>query len=141
MAEARVQAILAEVRATGGRVTVSRRALVTELVSAGGHLTADDLVERMRKSQPDLAESTVYRLLTDMEDRGLLRHVHMVHGPSVYHLGDEVHHHVRCSQCGEVLDIPAGLLEPVIGVLRDEFGFELDPGHSALQGTCASCRD
>jgi Fur family ferric uptake transcriptional regulator len=139
VSDARVAAILDKVRSSGGRVTSSRRALVTELVGGGGHLTAEDLVERLRASHPDLAESTVYRLLADLEDRQLVRHVHLVHGPAVYHLNDDVHHHLLCTRCGKVTDIPAEVLQPLTDALRDDHHFRFEPGHSALQGTCEAC--
>ncbi len=134
-----VEEVLAEVRAGGGRVTSSRRALVAALADAGGHLTADDLVEQLRSSHPDLAESTVYRLLADLEERGLVRHVHLGHGPSVYHLEAQDHHHLVCDRCGRVTDVPASVLAPVVIKLRQHYDFHFSPGHSALQGTCSRC--
>ncbi len=141
MTDGRVEAVLAQVRASGGRVTRSRRALVTEVADAGGHLSADDLADRLRRSHPELAASTVYRLLTDLEERGLVRHVHTVHGPAVYHLADPTHHHLRCSRCGHVTDIPDAVLAPVRRLLHDRYGFDLDLGHTALPGTCAACAE
>lgn len=120
-------------------MTSSRRALVAALADAGGHLTADDLVEQLRSSHPDLAESTVYRLLADLQERGLVRHVHMGHGPSVYHLEAENHHHLVCDRCGRVTDVPVKVLAPVVAKLGKEYAFHFRPGHSALQGLCAPC--
>lgn len=134
-----VEQVLDQVRAGGGRVTNSRRALVSALMEGGGHLSAEDLVARLRMSHPDLAESTVYRLLTDLSDRGLVRHVHMGHGPAVYHLSDDDHHHLVCDRCGRVTDVPASVLTPVVSKLRQQYDFHFSPGHSALQGTCSRC--
>jgi Fur family transcriptional regulator, ferric uptake regulator len=51
------------IREQGERVTTARRALVTALVQARGHVTADDLAALVQKAQPDVHLSTIYRSL------------------------------------------------------------------------------
>lgn len=135
----RVDGLLALVRQRGRRVTTCRRALLAELVRTSEHVTADDLAERVRERHPDIHRSTIYRSLSDLEDLGIVDHVHLGHGRAVYHLADDAHQHVVCEACGYVMEVPDEIFEPLERALRDDFGFELLPGHFAVVGRCAAC--
>lgn len=144
MTAALVEKVLADVRAGGGRVTAARRALVGALAEAApkAHLTAEELVSQVRSSQPDLADSTIYRLLADLEARGLARHVHTGHGAAVYHLsaaGD--HLHLVCDGCGRIIDVPPTILGHLDNRLQDTHGFRLRADHIALHGLCSNCQE
>ena len=49
------------------------------------------------------------------------------------------HHHLVCESCGDVLEIPAALLDDLATRLHDEHGFRLRPSASTLVGSCARC--
>ena len=137
--DGRLGRILASLRTEGGRVTVSRRLIVTALLSSPHHVTAEELIDTVRADHPEIAPSTVYRTLHSLAELGVVRHVHVGHGPAVYHLADDTHSHLVCHGCGVVIEVPPDLLAaPARRVLRDH-GFTLDTGHVALSGHCASC--
>jgi Fe2+ or Zn2+ uptake regulation protein len=98
--------ILALLRARGGRVTTSRRAILESFLGVGGHVTAEALTTRVQIGQPDVHESTVYRFLDELERLGVVDHVHLGHGPAVYHLASDAHHHLVCEGCGKVVEVP-----------------------------------
>jgi len=123
----------------GHRVTVGRRAVVEALLSAEGHLSADDLVADLQHVHPGLHRATVYRSLEALEAAGLVEHVHLGHGRSVYHLSDDLHQHLVCEVCGSVEEAPPGLLSAVARRLRRERGFMMRPYHFAVLGRCRAC--
>jgi Fur family ferric uptake transcriptional regulator len=125
----------------GHRVTVGRRAVVEALLSAEGHLSADDLVADLQKAHPGLHRATVYRSLEALEGAGLVEHVHLGHGRSVYHLADDLHQHLVCEVCGSVEEAPPDLLSAVARRLRRERGFVMRPYHFAVLGRCRTCVD
>lgn len=137
---ARVEEILERVRAGGGRLTPARRGVVAALVAANGHVNADELTATVQADHPDVHQSTVYRILEDLEDRGLVVHVHLGHGPAVYHLAGDAHGHLVCQSCGAVIEVPDKLLAPFSRRLSDQFGFEVCFSHFAVGGWCAACR-
>ena len=142
VAAARLDEILSLLRSRGGRVTPARRALVGALLDATGeHTTADDLAELVQAVHPDVHRSTIYRTLADLERLGVVDHVHLGHGRAVYHLAGEAHHHLVCEECGEVVEVPAGVFEPLARRLRTDHGFVLDAGHFAVTGRCWACAD
>ena len=139
MGDQRLDRILDELRADGGRVTVARRALVEALLDGGSHLTAEDLAARVQVAQPDVHRSTVYRTLDALERLGLVVHTHLGHGGGVYHLADEHHQHLVCEECGAVVEVPDDVFTPLARTVRRRYGFTLEPGHFALVGRCRAC--
>ena len=127
------------IREQGERVTTARRALVTALVQAKGHVTADDLAALVQKAQPDVHLSTIYRSLDALERIGVVDHVHLGHGRAVYHLADEPHQHLVCEVCGAVVEVPDATFAELGGVLRRRYGFTIRPNHFAVLGRCRDC--
>jgi len=131
--------ILGLLRARGGRVTTCRRAILETFLGIGGHVTAEALTARVQDAQPDVHESTVYRFLDELERLGVVDHVHLGHGPAVYHLASDAHHHLVCDGCGVVVEVPESAFAEVRARLRDDFGFTLHPRHFAVTGRCHDC--
>jgi Fur family ferric uptake transcriptional regulator len=131
--------ILDLLRARGGRVTTSRRAILETFLGVGGHVTAEALTAKVQVAHPDVHESTIYRFLDELERLGVVDHVHLGHGPAVYHLARDAHHHLVCDRCGKVVEVPAELFDGLRGRLADDFGFDLEPRHFAVTGRCRDC--
>jgi Fe2+ or Zn2+ uptake regulation protein len=127
------------IRQQGGRVTTARRALVTALVEARGHVTADDLAAQVQKAQPDVHLSTIYRSLDALERIGVVDHVHLGHGRAVYHLTDEPHQHLVCEVCGAVIEVPDATFADLARILQGRYGFTIRPSHFAVLGRCQAC--
>ncbi|HET7718357.1 MAG TPA: transcriptional repressor, partial [Acidimicrobiales bacterium] len=119
--------ILGLLRARGGRVTTCRRAILETFLGVGGHVTAEALTARVQASQPDVHESTVYRFLDELERLGVVDHVHLGHGPAVYHLASDAHHHLVCDRCGAVEEVPDALFAELRSRLQEGYGFKLEP--------------
>lgn len=92
---------------------------------------------------PGVHLATIYRTLDTLVDLGVATHVHIGHGPAVYHLtgpGNEPEHlHAQCQVCQRVIDIPVDALNPIGERLAREQAFVLDVHHVALSGTCVAC--
>ena len=136
---ATVESVLAALRADGNRVTTPRRLLISALIEAAGHRTAEELAETVHTLAPDVHLSTIYRNLEELERLGLVSHSHLGHGPATYHLASEVHGHFVCEECGALFEAPDQLFASLASVALAEHGFHLDPHHFAVLGRCASC--
>ena len=139
MVRDQAEPILAELRAHGGRVTTCRRAILETFLGIGGHVTAEMLTAKVQLNQPDVHESTVYRFLDELERLGVVDHVHLGHGPAVYHLASDVHHHLVCDRCGAVVEVPEDVFAALRTRLESDFGFSLQPRHFAVTGRCGAC--
>lgn len=133
--------ILDRLRRSGVRITGPRRSVVSAMsASSGHHLTAGDLLARIRLDDPRFHESTVYRTLERLVDAGVVTRIDADGGPVVYHLMvDAPHHHVVCERCGLVTGVPADLLDGVAVRLSADHGFELRPDAVTLPGRCVQC--
>ena len=140
-ADPRLEEILDLLRTDGGRITSARRAVVSHLLATEGHVSADDLAAEIQADMPDVSVSTVYRTLDVLERLGQVEHVHLGHGPSLFHLADRRHVHLLCRRCDRVIELPVGYLSDLAERLEVEHRFLLEPRHFALLGTCADCRD
>ena len=86
--------------AEGFRLTTSRRAILAALVGCGGHITADELVERVHQQAPNVGRMTVYRTLDLLCQLNLIRPVYQGTGAAHFvllHHGH--HHHLVCGVC------------------------------------------
>jgi Fur family ferric uptake transcriptional regulator len=137
-----VDEIVAKLRSDGSRITAARRATIEVLVESGPerHLIAEDIVAEVRSRHRDVAESTIYRTLSALEELGVVTHIHMGHGPSTFHLTDAAHQHLVCRVCGDVTEVDPHLFEEVRIELLEGVGFDADFGHFAITGTCDQCR-
>jgi Fur family ferric uptake transcriptional regulator len=135
----RVDQAISAIRDSGSRVTVDRRAVIEALDRSGDHLTAEELAEAVSDQYPDINLATIYRTLELLERLEIAFHVHLGHGPSRWHLADDVHHHLVCELCGKVVEIPDSTFDPLRKRLRQDSGFVIDPHHFSLSGVCADC--
>lgn len=120
-------------------MTSARRGVISALVGAKGHVTADDLANEVQLTYPDVHLSTVYRTLDALEHLGVVDHTHLGHGRAVYHLADESHQHLVCEICGTVVEVPDTTFAEFGSELLAEFGFRIRPSHFAVLGRCAAC--
>ncbi len=134
-----VEGVLAAFRAEGGRVTTPRRLLISSLIEARGHRTAEELAETVHALAPDVHLSTIYRNLDELERLGIVEHSHLGHGPATYHLASELHGHFVCEDCGTLFEAPDSLFSSLAALALAEHDFHIDPHQFAVLGRCAAC--
>lgn len=120
-------------------MTQSRRLLLRCLFEHRGHRTAEELVDEVNALDPAVHRSTIYRNLDELEQLGVVEHVHLGHGPATYHLRAERHGHLVCEHCGRSVEVPEDVFADLERVALRRYGFHLRPRHFAIQGICASC--
>lgn len=134
--------ILARLRTGGGRVTTGRRAVVRALLTGPDHhVTAEDVARTVQADHPDVHLSTIYRTLDSLEEHGVVERVSLGSGAAIYHLTDHAHHHLLCTECGSVTEVPDDVLRGLARTVDQRYGFELPRRHVSLAGRCADCRE
>jgi Fur family ferric uptake transcriptional regulator len=131
--------VLDTLRSRGLRMTPQRRAIVSEVMRASGHISPATIARRVESEMPGVNPSTVYRTLTLLEDVGVLQHSHLETGAEYHRSEDAQHVHLTCHRCGrdDALSLDeAGKLHTLI---RRHRGFEADLTHFAITGLCAEC--
>ncbi len=122
------------------RVTRQRLAVLSVLRHSDQHLTAADVYQRARRDAPELNASTVYRTLTQLRDLCLISQTDLGGGERTYSWRSErPHHHLVCTACGSLGELPHDFLDDFASRLQSEFGFQTDPDHWAVYGRCQAC--
>jgi Fe2+ or Zn2+ uptake regulation protein len=125
------------IRAAGLRVTPQRRAILGVFAGGpNGHLTADEVYERARRTVPEIARATVYNALGELVRAGLLRSVEGFGAVRYDSNLDESHHHFRCLSCGRLYDVYPRAAEQI--ELDDDL-FTVERVQVLLEGTCPTC--
>ena len=127
-------------RRVGQRAT-PQRLVILDALTAGEHLSADEVFARVEPLLPGVNRSTVYRTLELFRDLGLVSMTDLGGGARQFELIDAPHHHLICHRCGALLEMDDGLVEPLRESIRDRYGFTPGIDHLALFGFCAACRD
>jgi Fur family ferric uptake transcriptional regulator len=130
-----VAAAVAVLRDRGLRLSTARRLVLEALFAADGPVSAEHVSRRLR-----LDLSSVYRNLELLESHGLVRHVHLGHGPGLYALrGHGEQEYLYCERCGAVHALPPEELDLVREHVRQRFGYEARFTHFPIVGTCPAC--
>lgn len=123
----------------GLKATLPRRKILELFESSKvRHLSAEDVYKSLLAEGLDVGLATVYRVLTQFEQAGLLSRQHFEAGKAVFELNQGGHHdHLVCLQCGRVEEFFDGEIEKRQGEIAKSHGFELR-GHSlALYADCS----
>lgn len=90
------------------------------------HLSAEDVYKMLLASGDDVGLATVYRVLTQFEQAGLLMRHHFEGGKSVFELNEGGHHdHIVCMQCGHVEEFFDANIEELQKKAATERGFTI----------------
>jgi len=142
MAEPAFQETLATLQARGFRVTQARRTILDTLIRAGGHLSADDLAERVHAIEPHIGRMTVYRTLELLCEVGVVRPIYQGTGAAHYiFLHEGHHHHLICNQCHQVMEFDECTIGEIAQVISKRFNFELQGHLLEFYGLCTHCRN
>jgi Fur family ferric uptake transcriptional regulator len=123
----------------GYRLTSPRRAVLDTMRELGNHFTAEDV----QAASPAVGRATVFRTMKLMRDLGIVCQVVLDDGTVVYQLTAEDdtdhHHHVVCSECGQVTEFASDGLEQVLEGVARTTGFDIDTHRLELYGRCSNC--
>ncbi|MGQ5523516.1 ferric iron uptake transcriptional regulator [Chitinimonas sp. PSY-7] len=105
------------------------------------HLTAEDVYRMLLDEQDDVGLATVYRVLTQFEQAGLLVRHHFESGKAVFELNQGGHHdHLVCVKCGKVDEFFDAEIEKRQDVIAKKHNFMIQDHAMYLYGICAECQ-
>ena len=122
----------------GLKITVPRVRILDILdKTATRHMTAERLYQQLQDAGQPVSLATVYRVLTQFEQAGLLKRSNFESGRSVFELEKGSHHdHLVCVDCGRVEEFFDAEIERRQKIIAAERGFELQDHALSLYGTC-----
>jgi Fur family transcriptional regulator, ferric uptake regulator len=103
-------------------------------------VSAEWIAEGRGDQRLKLDVSSVYRNLERLEEIGLVRHVHLGHGPGLYALEDERQlEYLVCETCDRVDTVEASELDELRAGIRERFGYQVQFNHFPIVGRCPRC--
>lgn len=104
------------------------------------HLSAEDVYRFLIAENIDIGLATVYRVLTQFEQAGILTRSQFDGGKSIFELNDGDHHdHLICTHCGSVTEFNDEEIEKRQHKIARDNGFTLESHDMVLYGVCKNC--
>jgi Fur family transcriptional regulator, ferric uptake regulator len=141
MSPATPDSVLELLRSRGLRMTPQRRAIVTEVMAANGHISPTAIAQQVRARVPGVDPSTVYRTLDLLEEVGVLSHTHLESGAEYHRRSESQHVHLTCSNCGSEDSLSLAEAKRLRDLVARHHGFAPDLTHFAISGLCRRCQD
>ena len=131
-----------ELKEAGLKITLPRIKILQILESSTvHHLSAEDVYKQLLQNSEEIGLATVYRVLTQFEEAGLVVRHHFEGGHSVFELATDKHHdHIVCVKCGRVEEFIDSEIEARQQSIADNLGFELTDHNLNMYGLCPDCR-
>ncbi|CAG9178670.1 ferric iron uptake transcriptional regulator [Cupriavidus pampae] len=128
----------ADLKNIGLKATVPRlKILEIFQTSEQRHLSAEDVYRILLNEHMDIGLATVYRVLTQFEQAGLLSRNNFESGKAIFELNEGKHHdHLVCLDCGRVEEFFDGEIEKRQQSIARERGFALQEHALSLYGNC-----
>ena len=130
-----------ELKNTGLKATLPRLKIL-EIFQKGDprHMTAEDVFRILLLEHSDIGLATVYRVLMQFEQAGILERSHFESGKAVYELNEGSHHdHLVCTSCGKVEEFYDSEIEKRQQLIAKNKGWVVEDHTMALYGQCANC--
>jgi Fur family ferric uptake transcriptional regulator len=104
------------------------------------HLSAEDVYKVLLNAGDDVGLATVYHVLTQFEDAGLLARHHFESGKAVFELNKGDHHdHIVCVKCGRVEEFFDEEIERRQKEAAESRGFTMQEHSLMIYGVCEKC--
>jgi len=127
-----------ELKSTGLKATLPRLKIL-DVFQKGEqrHMTAEDVFRVLLEERSDIGLATVYRVLTQFEQAGILTRSHFESGKAVYELNEGTHHdHLVCLDCGRVEEFYDAEIEERQHAVAKTKGFAIAEHALSLYAHC-----
>lgn len=127
----------------GLKITVPRRKILEIMENATQHhLNAEDIYKSLIESGEEIGLATVYRVLTQFEEAGLIVRRYFESGQSVFELDHGEHHdHLVCVKCNRVEEFVDEVIERRQDEIAHERGYTITDHSLNIYGICKACQE
>jgi Fur family transcriptional regulator, ferric uptake regulator len=123
------------------KMTPQRRRILEVFLTGQGHVTSEELYQKVKRDSPSIGQATVYRTLRLLADAGLAKAVEFGDGVVRYEIlyGQTHHDHLICEQCGANVEVVDPSIERLQEEVASRHGFALTGHKLYLYGICPEC--
>jgi Fur family ferric uptake transcriptional regulator len=120
--------------------TRQREAILDVFLQSTGHISSDELHERVRDKFPGIGSTTVYRTMKILCDAGLAVERNFEGGVTRYEIPHEHHDHLVCVRCGKIIEFECTMIEAAQERIASDYRFRLLRHRHELYGHCSDCQ-
>src|SRR5262244_562956 len=133
---------LSRLRPDGGKRSSKREQIVNVFLRQEGHLSADDLVDLIRREDQKISRATVYRTLQWMVDAGIARKVDFGEGRFRFEHSyrHPRHYHLICKTCNHSSEFLSSDIEALVDEVAAARNFTASQSVVQIYGECEECR-
>ena len=137
-----MQVLTEYLRSNGLKVTPHRELILQTFLDHEGHNSVDDICRTVKKQDPHVGYTTVYRTMKLLAECGLAREVDLADGITRYeHLFNHEHHdHLICMECGDSIEFFDAEIEEVQDAASAQLGFKVADHKLQIYGLCRNCQ-
>jgi Fe2+ or Zn2+ uptake regulation protein len=125
------------------RNTKQRQAILNAIERFGGHLTADEIYQLVKRRHPRLSLGTVYRNLRVLIKQSLVRELDFGMAITYFEMAKDSHYHLICRVCGRITDAELTLERELMALAQTApsvRSFQIEEHRLDFIGVCAPCR-
>jgi Fur family ferric uptake transcriptional regulator len=129
-----------KLRKLGLKITMPRLKILKILEGAKRHLSAEDVHKKLLLTDGDVGLATVYRVLTQFVEAGLIKRQNFENGFAVFELDEGPHHdHLVCVKCGRVDEFVDETIEERQKLAAKKAGYQMTAHNLIIYGICKKC--
>ena len=131
-----------DLKRAGLKATLPRLRILEILEgSPDRHVSAEDLYRALLAAGESIGIATIYRVLTQFEQAGLVIRHNFDGGSAVFELAASEHHdHLVCVRCGQVTEFVDETIEERQRMIAARNGFTMTDHSLIIYGLCSDCR-
>ena len=127
----------------GLKATRQRDLIVDTFFTQTGHLSVDELLDKVTARDSSIGAATVYRTMKILTDAGLASARHFEGGQTRYEAALDRHHHdhLICTSCGRIFEFQNERIEELQARVAEQHGFRVTHHKLELYGLCKACQE
>ena len=135
--------LAAWIAARGLKATRQRDLIVDTFFSQAGHISVDELFEKVTARDSTIGAATVYRTMKILTDAGLASARHFEGAQTRYEAALDRHHHdhLICTSCSNIFEFENERIEELQDRVAAEHGFTVTHHKLELYGLCKDCQE
>ena len=132
-----------DLKSAGLKVTLPRLKILEVLEkSFNHHLTVEDIYRVLIEQNKEINVATIYRVLSQFEESGIVNKLNFENNQSVYELSNVEHHdHLVCVKCNTIIEFQDDVIEQHQLQIANKYGFQLTDHSLYLYGLCKTCQE
>jgi len=132
-----------DLKSAGLKVTLPRLKILEVLEkSSNHHMSAEDIYRVLMEQHQDVGVATIYRVLTQFEESGIVNKLNFENNQAVYELSNVEHHdHLVCVKCSTIIEFQDDVIEQHQLKIANKYDFQLTDHSLYLYGLCKNCKE